>query len=160
MISKKIVPSRSSLRLRISSSACRWRCSAEAAHRRGEEREHAALVARRAGDRVHLDAQRRAAGVHRKRGRLERARRALAFRQAVESAGRSRTSVIQVHGRSLRKTPCTKSQPELSLHLKWQRQFVPAIRRASPGTQMVLATHSPEIVFDMESRLIGLEVSE
>ncbi|WP_315767545.1 MULTISPECIES: AAA family ATPase [unclassified Bradyrhizobium] len=49
-------------------------------------------------------------------------------------------------------------EPELSLHLKWQRQFVPAIRTASPSIQMILATHSPEIIFDMDEKLIPLEI--
>ena len=49
-------------------------------------------------------------------------------------------------------------EPELSLHLKWQRQFVAAIREASPTTQMILATHSPEIIFDMDDRLVPLEM--
>ncbi|MGY4293091.1 ABC-type cobalamin/Fe3+-siderophores transport system ATPase subunit [Bradyrhizobium sp. i1.4.4] len=48
-------------------------------------------------------------------------------------------------------------EPELSLHLKWQRQFVPAIRTASPSIQMILATHSPEIIFDAEDKMISLE---
>ena len=47
-------------------------------------------------------------------------------------------------------------EPELSLHLKWQRQFVDAIRNANPKTQMILATHSPEIIFDRDDRLIPL----
>jgi predicted ATPase len=50
-------------------------------------------------------------------------------------------------------------EPELSLHLKWQRQFVAAIRQASASTQMVLATHSPEIIFDRDDRLIELTIT-
>jgi len=50
-------------------------------------------------------------------------------------------------------------EPELSLHLKWQRQFVTAIREASPSTQMILATHSPEIIFDRDNKLIELVIS-
>jgi len=49
-------------------------------------------------------------------------------------------------------------EPELSLHLKWQRHFVGAIRKANPTTQMILATHSPEIIFDMDDRLVALEM--
>jgi len=37
-------------------------------------------------------------------------------------------------------------EPELSLHIAWQENFVEAIRRASPQTQIVLATHSPAII--------------
>ena len=47
-------------------------------------------------------------------------------------------------------------EPELSLHLKWQRQFVSSVRDASPSTQMILATHSPEIIFDLHDHLIPL----
>lgn len=49
-------------------------------------------------------------------------------------------------------------EPELSLHLKWQRQFVTAIRQASPSTQMILATHSPEIVYNRNDNLISLDI--
>lgn len=49
-------------------------------------------------------------------------------------------------------------EPELSLHLKWQRQFVTAIRQASPSTQMILATHSPEMVYNRQDNLISLDV--
>lgn len=48
-------------------------------------------------------------------------------------------------------------EPELSLHLKWQRQFVGALRAAGPATQMILATHSPEIIYDLDDKLIHLE---
>jgi len=37
-------------------------------------------------------------------------------------------------------------EPELSLHLKWQNQFAKFLRKASPDSQFILATHSPEIV--------------
>jgi predicted ATPase len=37
-------------------------------------------------------------------------------------------------------------EPELSLHLKWQERFVSSAIAVSPNTQLILATHSPEIV--------------
>lgn len=37
-------------------------------------------------------------------------------------------------------------EPELSLHLGWQEKFSETIFSISPGTQFILATHSPEIV--------------
>lgn len=39
-------------------------------------------------------------------------------------------------------------EPELSLHLGWQEQFVDAIREANPSVQLIMATHSPAIVVD------------
>lgn len=41
-------------------------------------------------------------------------------------------------------------EPELSLHLSWQEKFVDAITLASPGTQFILATHSPAIISNLE----------
>lgn len=42
-------------------------------------------------------------------------------------------------------------EPELSLHPKWQAQFLDAVQRLTPqSTQLILATHSPEIVGDLE----------
>ncbi|HAS8157102.1 TPA: hypothetical protein I7726_11675 [Vibrio vulnificus] len=37
-------------------------------------------------------------------------------------------------------------EPELSLHISWQDMFVDAIQEASPGLQIILATHSPSII--------------
>jgi predicted ATP-dependent endonuclease of OLD family len=48
-------------------------------------------------------------------------------------------------------------EPELSLHIAWQRQIIPAIKRLNPNAQVIAATHSPEVaskyknsIFDME----------
>ena len=37
-------------------------------------------------------------------------------------------------------------EPELSLHIRWQELFVNAVMKASPGLQVILATHSPSII--------------
>ncbi|WP_298327445.1 AAA family ATPase [Asticcacaulis sp.] len=47
-------------------------------------------------------------------------------------------------------------EPELSLHLAWQMQFVDAIQRVSPSTQIILATHSPSIIMDREDKCVAL----
>ncbi|MEN5118753.1 AAA family ATPase [Luteimonas sp. TWI662] len=49
-------------------------------------------------------------------------------------------------------------EPELSLHLRWQEMFVERAVRASPNAQLVLATHSPEIISSMKSRSINLGI--
>ncbi len=36
-------------------------------------------------------------------------------------------------------------EPELSLHLDWQRKILPSIQRLSPLSQIIVATHSPSI---------------
>lgn len=37
-------------------------------------------------------------------------------------------------------------EPELSLHLDWQRMILPSIIRLSPKSQIIVATHSPAII--------------
>lgn len=37
-------------------------------------------------------------------------------------------------------------EPELSLHLSWQRKFLSSVQEASKDTEIIVATHSPELV--------------
>jgi len=37
-------------------------------------------------------------------------------------------------------------EPELSMHIDWQRQLVGAMQTLNPAAQLILATHSPEIM--------------
>lgn len=48
-------------------------------------------------------------------------------------------------------------EPELSLHLSWQKMFIEAISEISPNVQIILATHSPEIVGKFRNKLVYLE---
>jgi predicted ATP-binding protein involved in virulence len=47
-------------------------------------------------------------------------------------------------------------EPELSLHLRWQELFVDAVASASPGLQVILATHSPSIIKGRNDRCIDV----
>ena len=49
-------------------------------------------------------------------------------------------------------------EPELSLNIKWQREFVPALKRINdtPSIQYVLATHSLEILSGHERAVVPL----
>jgi predicted ATPase len=47
-------------------------------------------------------------------------------------------------------------EPELSLHLRWQEQFVAALQGASEGLQLILATHSPSIILDRETHCVDV----
>ena len=40
-------------------------------------------------------------------------------------------------------------EPELSLHIDWQRELINDIRSLNPDCQLILATHSPEIMADI-----------
>jgi len=45
-------------------------------------------------------------------------------------------------------------EPEISLHIDWQRRLISAIQQLSSPTQLILATHSPEIMGGMDDRNI------
>ncbi|MGM7317554.1 AAA family ATPase [Idiomarina sp. ST10R2A5] len=53
-------------------------------------------------------------------------------------------------------------EPELSLHIDWQRKIIPAVRDINPNAQVLVATHSPEVasnfpdsILDMEDIILG-----
>ena len=52
--------------------------------------------------------------------------------------------------------PVFVDEPELSLHLAWQRRYVESVREANPKAQLVIATHSPEIVGSQEDAVIDM----
>jgi ABC-type cobalamin/Fe3+-siderophores transport system ATPase subunit len=43
-------------------------------------------------------------------------------------------------------SPVLVDEPELSMHIDWQRSIVQSMRAVNPDCQLVLATHSPEVV--------------
>lgn len=48
-------------------------------------------------------------------------------------------------------------EPELSLHITWQQLIIAAIRRLNPNSQIIVATHSPEIAGRFQDKLIDME---
>lgn len=48
-------------------------------------------------------------------------------------------------------------EPELSLHINWQRKIVEAVRKLNPNSQVILATHSPEIAGKWSDKIINME---
>ncbi len=40
-------------------------------------------------------------------------------------------------------------EPELSMHVDWQRRLIPSMRTLNPRTQLIIATHSPEIMAEI-----------
>ena len=45
-------------------------------------------------------------------------------------------------------------EPELSLHIDWQIHLVDMMRTLSPKAQLILATHSPEVMADLPDKFI------
>lgn len=45
-------------------------------------------------------------------------------------------------------------EPEISMHLDWQRDLLLNIRRMNPNSQIILATHSPGVIMDGWEQLV------
>ncbi len=55
------------------------------------------------------------------------------------------------------KNPIIIDEPELSMHIDWQRKLIRSLRLLSPDSQLIIATHSPEIMADLtEESIFGL----
>ncbi len=49
-------------------------------------------------------------------------------------------------------------EPEMSLHIGWQRQLIRIMRSLNPNMQLLIATHSPEILYEgWEDRVINIQ---
>lgn len=48
-------------------------------------------------------------------------------------------------------------EPELSLHIEWQRNIINAINDLNPNAQVIVATHSPEIAGQWSLKIIRME---
>lgn len=48
-------------------------------------------------------------------------------------------------------------EPEISLHIAWQQKLIRIMRDLNPNMQLILATHSPSILYEgWENRAINL----
>jgi len=48
-------------------------------------------------------------------------------------------------------------EPELSLHIAWQRKIIPAIKKLNPNAQIIAATHSPEVASKYKKSIVDME---
>ena len=48
-------------------------------------------------------------------------------------------------------------EPELSLHIAWQRKIIPAVRKINPNAQVIVATHSPEVASKYRDSILEME---
>ena len=48
-------------------------------------------------------------------------------------------------------------EPELSLHVEWQEKLVSSLKNLNPNSQILFATHSPDIVGEYSSSVIKVE---
>jgi predicted ATP-binding protein involved in virulence len=45
-------------------------------------------------------------------------------------------------------------EPELSMHVDWQQVLVASMKKVNPDCQLLLATHSPEVMADVPDELV------
>ena len=49
-------------------------------------------------------------------------------------------------------------EPELSLHVDWQEKLIDKILQLNPNCQLVIATHSPSLLFNgWDSNVVNIE---
>jgi predicted ATPase len=48
-------------------------------------------------------------------------------------------------------------EPELSLHVEWQEKLVSSLKSLNPNSQIIFATHSPDIVGGFSRSVINVE---
>lgn len=48
-------------------------------------------------------------------------------------------------------------EPELSLHIEWQAMIIDSLKTLNPNSQIVVATHSPEIAGGWNSKIINMK---
>jgi len=80
------------------------------------------------------------------------------------SSGEKQLLILLTEALLQKEAPCIflADEPELSLHIEWQRMIIPAIVDLNPNAQVIAATHSPEVasnfsdaIFDMEDLVNG-----
>ena len=47
-------------------------------------------------------------------------------------------------------------EPELSLHIDWQREIISAMHELNKNAQLIFATHSPEVVSKWKNNVINM----
>lgn len=69
------------------------------------------------------------------------------------SSGEKQILILLTYIKYRKETLFLIDEPELSLHVKWQEEFLNAIERVKrTGTQLLIATHSPEIIGDYRNQ--------
>jgi predicted ATPase len=75
------------------------------------------------------------------------------------SSGEKQLYILLGESLLQRNRPCIyiADEPELSLHVTWQEKLVDSIRSLNETSQVVIATHSPDIVGARSDRVIQME---
>lgn len=74
------------------------------------------------------------------------------------SSGEKQLIILFVEALLQRQQPYVflADEPELSLHIEWQRNIIPAIREINPNAQIIVATHSPEVAGKYRNNIVNM----
>ena len=75
------------------------------------------------------------------------------------SSGEKQLLILLTEALLQRERDCVflADEPELSLHIEWQRKVLPAIRELNANAQIIVATHSPEVASKFKDSIIDME---
>lgn len=75
------------------------------------------------------------------------------------SSGEKQLFILLVEALLQKGTPhiFIADEPELSLHIAWQRKIIEAILNLNPNAQIIVATHSPEVAAHHRTNLINMK---
>jgi hypothetical protein len=66
------------------------------------------------------------------------------------SSGEKHLTQLFVESLLVRESAILIDEPEISIHVDWQRELVADFRSLNPEAQFILATHSPEVMSEVE----------
>jgi len=75
------------------------------------------------------------------------------------SSGEKQLLILLGEALLLRNEPCIyiADEPELSLHVSWQEKIVSSVTQLNDRAQLIVATHSPDVVGRLHNRAIEME---
>ncbi len=75
------------------------------------------------------------------------------------SSGEKQLLILMIETLLQRQVPYIflADEPELSLHISWQRNVISAIKKINPNAQIIVATHSPEVAGKFRGSLLDME---
>ena len=76
------------------------------------------------------------------------------------SSGEKQLLILLISMLCMRKEPgiCISDEPEISLHVSWQKQLISVLREMNPNMQLIITTHSPSILYGgWQNRVVNLQ---
>jgi predicted ATPase len=70
------------------------------------------------------------------------------------SSGEKQLIRIFIDAISVGESSLILDEPEISMHVDWQRSLINAMRELNPGMQIITATHSPEVMAEISDKNI------